>query len=520
MSNVIGIDLGTTFSVIARLNENGTPMVESVDGERITASCVRVKDDENGTIVVGGSAKSDLPSFPGYVVQRFKRDMGTDKTYKLEDGSIRTPITASSMVLKKLVEGVETQTKATVQDVVITVPANFAERQRKATIEAGRVAGLNVTHLINEPTAAVLTFAQNHDVTGKTLIYDLGGGTFDVTIANVNGHDIECLTSEGDSDLGGIDFDRKLASLIDQKHLEEFGQTFWDALGLQSEEEAERDEDWQTLLQDCEVAKVKLSKSSDVTLSIPYSPSGRFKPVVTREEFEQACGTLIARTEMRVETALDNLDLDPEDVDHVLLVGGSSRMPMVKRSLTRIFNREPLESVNPDEAVALGAALYAGLKMDSGVLNAVQRESLSSFNVVDCANHYYGVIVAQDDVERMRRDLAVDILINKGERLPCSVEKEFGTVSDNQRTVNCRVTQSAEKETDPDFVNVILDEQLGPLPEGRPRGCPVKITYSYDLNQIMKVVFEDVQSGKKFEAELKPENVGSDVPDIPDFTIE
>ena len=519
MSAIIGIDLGTTFSAIAKLDDHGQPTIVPVDGERIMASCVFAPKADERSLVVGRLALNYLDHEPESVVKRFKRDMGTDKVYRLRSGLELTPVSASAAILRKLVQEAAKEL-GPINEVVITVPANFAERQRKATIEAGELAGLKVTNIINEPTAAVLAYAAQKSVKGTVMIYDLGGGTFDVTIAKVNGSEIECLTSEGDSALGGMDFDQKIAELIDQKHAEQYGRTLRTALGLNSEDDERKSAPWQSLLRKAEECKKTLSKMTSTPFTFVEGPDGPLRTEVTRQEFERAISSLIAQTEMRVETALDSLNLTPDDIDDVLLVGGSSRVPAVKNSLKRLFGREPSEAVNLDEAVALGAAIYAGLRADQRNLKPMQREKLASVSVVDVANHYYGTISVHQDDELNTEDLRVSIIIPKNTQIPCSKTETFYTRIEGQQFVRCRVTQSGDEESDPDFVNIILDEQLGPLPPGRPPQLPIEISYSYDLNQTMHVKFKDVKSGKTYEKTLElAENVTSGT-SVPDFRID
>ena len=519
MNSIIGIDLGTTFSAIAKLNDNGMAEIIPVDGERIMASCVYAPRADEGSLKVGAEARNMLGHEPESVVKRFKRDIGTDKVYPLRQGLELTPVSASAAILRKLTQEAS-RVLGPIHEVVITVPANFAERQRKATIEAGEQAGLKVTNIINEPTAAILAYATQKSVNGTVMIYDLGGGTFDVTIAKVNGSEIECLTSEGDSELGGMDFDQKIAEIIDQKHAEQHGRTLREALNLDGEEDELKSTAWQGLLRDAEECKKTLSKMTTAPFSFFQSPDGPLRTEITRQEFERAISSLIARTEMRVETALDKLNLRPEDINEVLLVGGSSRVPAVKSSLKRIFGREPSEGVNLDEAVALGAAIYAGLRTDQRSLKPMQREKLAEVAVTDVANHYYGTFAMQFDDERGEVEQRVSIIIPKNTPLPCSRTETFYTSSENQRFVRCEVTQSASEETDPDFVNMIADIKLGPLPQGRPRSQPIEITYSYDINQTMRCKFLDVNSGMKNEIDLHPDDKISPTTSVPDFRIE
>jgi molecular chaperone DnaK len=516
MSNIIGIDLGTTFSAIAKLDDHGQPHIIPVDGERIMASCVWVQSNSN--CVVGKEAYVEIGQAPESVIRRFKRKMGTDQTYEPVSGVKITPVSASAMILRKLAQEAS-KSEGEIKDVVITVPANFAEWQRKATIEAGKEAGLNVLNIINEPTAAVLAYASKHPVNGNVMVYDLGGGTFDVTIAKVNGTDVECLTSEGDSDLGGVDFDQKLAEVIDAKYREEYGHSLRDALGIRSSEDESKSEEWQTLILEAESIKRSLSKVESKRFTYTRGPDGPLRGEVTRQEFNKAIQGLVARAEMRIETAMENIDMTPSDIDVVLLVGGSTRVPAVRDSVKRVMGKEGSQEVNPDEAVALGASIYAGLKSTDS-LKPMQREALSGVSVKDVANHYFGTLALGRDEHQGYIEQRVTIILKKDTQLPCSNTKRFFTASDGQQYIDFKLTQSAEEESDPEFVNIVFEEEIGPLPGGRPTGQPVDFTYRYDENQVMWIEMRDVESGLIFKETYKIEASREAPISIPDFKID
>jgi molecular chaperone DnaK len=516
MSNIIGIDLGTTFSAIAKLDDHGQPHIIPVDGERIMASCVWVQSNSN--CVVGKEAYVEIGQAPKSVIRRFKRKMGSDQTYEPIPGIKITPVSASAMILRKLAQEAS-KSEGEIKDVVITVPANFAEWQRKATIEAGKEAGLNVLNIINEPTAAVLAYASKHPVNGNVMVYDLGGGTFDVTIAKVNGTDVECLTSEGDSELGGVDFDQKLAEVIDAKYREEYGHSLRDALGIRSSEDESKSEEWQTLILEAESIKRSLSKVESKRFTYTRGPDGPLRGEVTRQEFNKAIQGLVARAEMRIETAMENIDMTPSDIDVVLLVGGSTRVPAVRDSVKRVMGKEGSQEVNPDEAVALGASIYAGLK-STDRLKPMQREALSGVSVKDVANHYFGTIALGRDEHQGNIEQRVTIILKKDTQLPCSNTKRFFTASDGQQYIDFKLSQSAEEETDPEFVNIVFEKEIGPLPGGRPTGQPVDFTYRYDENQVMWIEMRDVESGLIFKETYKIEASREAPISIPDFRID
>lgn len=515
MSNIIGIDLGTTYSAIAKLDDSGHPTIVPVDEERTIPSCIYVESVNKR--IVGKEAKSEVALEHESIVQRFKRYMGSDKTYKTKCGVELTPVSASAMVLKKLCQEASKE-EGEIKDVVITVPATYAERSRKATMAAGVEAGLNVLNIINEPTAAVLAYATKREMNGNVMVYDLGGGTFDVTIAKVDGTEVQCLTSEGDTDLGGIDFDYKLAEIIDQKYKDEHGRTLRDTLGLSGEDEKESEE-WIMLLEEAEKLKRSLSKVETKRFSLPFSDYP-LRGEVTRQEFNAAIQGLVARAEMRIETAMDNLDMTAKDIDVVLLVGGSTRVPLVMESVKRIMGKDGSQEVNPDEAVALGAAIYAGLKSAPEKLKPMQRAALAKVKVTDVANHYFGTIAREFNEHTNSMEQKVSIILKKDLPVPCSNTETFTTATDNQQWIGFRLTQSAEEETDPQFVNIPLEKRIGPLPEGRPAGQPIQFTYTYDENQCMWFELKDIESGLVFKETYQISDSESSPVSIPSFTID
>ena len=519
MKNIVGIDLGTTFSALAWLDDSGKPSVIAADHERILASCVWAKDPL--TLEVGSLAKNSLAHEPKSVAARFKRHMGSDRTIHLEKlGRPFTPEEASAQVLRKLIQEASKKVNGPIDEVVITVPANFAERQRRATIKAGEMAGVKVQNIINEPTAAALAYATQHTVSGIVLIYDMGGGTFDVTIAKIQGTNVECLTSEGDVDLGGIDFDNKLAGLFDDLYTQAHGKSLRADLGLQSPDDERNSPVWQELLLEAERWKIQLSSLDLIPVKFSEGPSGRVQGEIRRADFETAIASFIAKAEMLVETALENVKLDAKNIDHVLLVGGSTRIPAIRNSIRKMVGKEPSEAVNADEAVALGAAIYAGLRTDRGNLTPLQRQRLEKVAVKDVANHHYGTIAVNHNEELERKELRVDILIPKDTPLPCSKTKRYRTVRDGQTIIQCRVTQSSHAETNPELVNVRYDKPLGPLPPGRQAGQPVEVTFSYNEDQTMEVRFVDVESGIKVEDVLQLKADSAPQISMPEFRIE
>ena len=473
MSNYVGIDLGTTFSAVAYIDESGRPAIINNDrDDNITPSCVaKIK----GEIVVGERARRQWGNDKKNAAARFKRDMGSSSTHKI-GGKEFTPTELSAAVLKKIKSDVEEKV-GKIEEAVITIPANFSQEARDATMEAGRLAGLNVKYIINEPTAAALYYAyqSDGDLSGTYVVFDLGGGTFDVSVIKVKGQDVEVVASNGLHKLGGDDFDKVLWQLISEKYKEETGQDL-------------TEEDFP--INDVEEEKKSLSGRKRTTVEID-----RDLIDVSRLEFEESISSLIAQIEMMCETTLDEANVTPEDISSVFLAGGSTRIPCVVDCAKKVFKQDPVSTVNVDEVVALGACLYAAYKSDGTGLSEIQKKSVSKLNVSEVTNECFGTISVGFS-ESKGEDLVNSIIIQKGESIPCSVTETYQTLFDGQSAINCTITESKSPETNPRFVKVIHEQTLD-LPPDRPAGQEVEVTYSYDENQTMHAVFKDVSSGKE-----------------------
>ncbi|MEN6307948.1 MAG: Hsp70 family protein [Anaerohalosphaeraceae bacterium] len=488
MTKLVGIDLGTTFSAIAMLNSIGRPeIIPNCEGERITASAVYF-DEEEGGVRVGIEAINSRQLNTNRAVRFVKRYMGTDWT-KTIDNHNWTPQEISSLILKKLKQDAEKEHGA-ISDVVISVPAHFDETRRKATMDAGTLAGLNVIGIVNEPVAAALFYAASHDITGRVLVYDLGGGTFDVTILDIKGKDMKILCSQGDHALGGIDFDHKIIELFEQEY-----QKQCNAKLIQNDQDMAKFED------EAEDVKKTLSRRNNAK-KILYGSNGSARAEITRDQFEKAIESLIARTEMLIDVALDEAKSTTKDINKILLVGGSTRMPMVQERLTKKFGFAPEAAVNVDECVALGAAVHAGLTMLREKPESVPQGiagGLRDVRLKDVCNHSYGTICAPVDEQTGRHVVRNTILLKKNTSLPCSTTQTFYTMADNQTELQIMITQGEDE--DPDFVNKIATE-IFELPAGRSAGRPIRVEYSYDANQRMHCEFEDQESGRKLEVEF------------------
>ena len=483
MKKIIGIDLGTTNSAVSYLDDMGTPsMIHNDDGGNITPSVVCFESEYKS--IIGEQAKRTL-GFDKHTFAFFKRHMGTDKTYECFSKKI-TPTFLSSLILKKMY----LEAKNKLQDIaeaVVTVPANFTNQAREATLEAGKKSGLNIKYIINEPTAAALyySYKSGEELSGNYAVYDLGGGTFDISIIKSEGKEVEILSSEGVSRLGGKDFDDKLIEIVSSKFKEKTGKE------LKSDDYT---------YYDAENDKKSLSKRDSITISIGRGID-RAQISITREEFEKSISTLVAQTEMLCESALEQANIDASEVQNVFLVGGSTRTPLIQKSVEKVFKRKPVSFHNPDEVISLGASVYCGYKTDKKNLNVIQKASIQNIKIREITNHYFGTTILDVNQDTNEPSLINSILIKKGNKIPCSKSNVYHTVSDNQLSINCEVTQSSSEEKDPKFVNIIWKGQLE-LPEGRPAGQEVRVTFSYDENQIMKCSFLDVNSSKEKSIDL------------------
>ena len=496
MANIVGIDLGTTFSALAALNAIGKPeIVPNADGERLTPSAIYFDEENSDIIRVGIEAINSRRLNAERSVRWIKRNMGDQQYKKHIDKKDWNPVELSSLILKKLKQDCSVGDDE-IHDVVISVPAHFDELRRKATMDAGTMAGLNVIGIVNEPVAAALYYATTRKVSGKILVYDLGGGTFDVTIMNVDGQKMDIICSQGDHALGGIDFDKKILELLEQSYREKFNCEL-----ISSEEDRAKYED------EAEDIKKTLSRRP-IAKKLLYGPSGSMKVEITREMFEEAITSLMSRTDILVEVALEEAKLKPSKIDKVLLVGGSTRIPLVQQRLEKMFGAPPETAVNVDECVALGAALHAGLTMvreKSDALPAGICNGLKDINLTDVCNHSYGTVCAPIDEKTGKRVIENRIILKKNTPLPCESSQMFYTLSEGQTDLEVTITQG--EDTAVEYVNKIATHKFK-LPPNRPSDRPIKVTYSYDVNQRMHCRFEDVESGKALEVDLCLDNKG------------
>lgn len=515
-NNIVGIDLGTTFSSLAYLNEMGSPeIVPNADGERIMRSAIYFDESDPDRILIGEEANQTRRENPSRCVKWIKREMGDEQYHVNIDGKEWTPPELSALILKKLKQDCAA-TVGEITEAVITVPAYFDDVRRKATMDAGHMAGLDVKAIVNEPTAAALCHATTHQVSGRILVYDLGGGTFDVTIMDISGRDIEVVGIDGDHRLGGVDFDNKLVSFFEAAYRKEYNAS------LLSDEIARVDhEDL------AERTKHSLSKKTSVRNISLRSDAGNVKIEVTANEFEEAISSLVGRIDMLIEAVLDDAKCKPADITQVLLVGGSTRMPFVRKRLEKLFGFAPTAASNVDEYVALGAALHAGLtalRENPSAVSVGQMGGLKDVKLRDVTSKSYGTIALVPDEETQQQKLVNTIILPKNTPIPVEKTETFCTNVSDQKVVDVKVTEGDSD--DPEYVRKITEVRFE-LPPGRPAGRPIDATYSYDHNQRMHCRFEDKESGRVLELDFEdvegrmtPVVVERKAAEIEDFTVE
>ena len=474
--HAIGIDLGTTYSAAA-ISDDGLSarILQNQEGQSTTPSVVFFQDtcgDEEP--LVGTMAKNAAASAPYNVVQFIKRQMGNPKfKYTSPNGNDFFPEEISAIILKYIKQYAELTLGEPVNDAVITVPAYFDDIRRTATKQAGIIAGLNVLQVFNEPTAAAIAYGLNTE-SGKILVYDLGGGTFDITLMNVNNGHFDVIATDGDSNLGGFDFDNELVRLIIEKLAQQgyIVDEYDDFLYAEIREKAE---------------VLKRGLSNVEQSSALFTIKGKTYLIrITRDEFEKASASLLKRTQERLEILLESQNCRWDDIDHVLMVGGSTRMPMVKRMLEELSGKKLKYEVDPDTAVALGAGVYAYmLFQEAGAKNGIPGSSCG-IAISDVTSQSLGII----SVDEFQQE-ANSVIIRSNSKIPCKQSEVFVTVADNQTCLNVRVTEGNDE--DIAYVNII-GEQLLRIPP-YPKGAPVRVTFAYDIDQTIYVEVEDLTAG-------------------------
>lgn len=467
MSKVIGIDLGTTNSVVAVMEGGEPTVITNAEGSRLTPSVVGFS--KTGERLVGQLAKRQAVSNPENTIASIKRHMGED--YKVDvNGKQYTPQEISAMVLQKLKEDAEGYLGEKVTQAVITVPAYFSDSQRQATKDAGKIAGLDVLRIVNEPTAAALAYGLDKGGDGKILVFDLGGGTFDVSILELGEGVFEVKATNGNTHLGGDDFDNAVMNWMIQEFKSQTG------IDLSQDKMAE-----QRLKEAAEKAKIELSTVMSTNINLPFITADASGPkhmdlTLTRAKFNELTEELVHATMEPTRKAIADSGLSIDEIDKIILVGGSSRIPAVQEAIKSILGKEPSKGVNPDECVAIGAAIQAGV-----LVGDVKDVLLLDVTPLSLGIETLGGVFTK--------------IIDRNTTIPTSGSQVFSTAADNQPSVDIHVLQG-EREMAADNKSLGRFELTG-IPAA-PRGVPkIEVTFNIDANGIVNVTAKDLGTGKE-----------------------
>jgi molecular chaperone DnaK len=477
---VLGIDLGTTFSCMS-IMEAGKPIViPNAEGGRTTASIVAFTKE--GERLVGSLAKRQAVTNPQRTIQSIKRKMGSTEKIKIDDKNY-SPQEISAMILQKLKIDAEAYLGEKISKAVITVPAYFNDAQRQATKDAGKIAGLDVLRIINEPTASALAYGIDKEQDATVLVYDLGGGTFDVSILTLGDGVFEVKSTAGNNHLGGDDFDKRITDYL----VEEFRKK--EGVDLKNDPYA-----MQRLRDASENAKIELSQRQSTNINLPYITTDASGPKflnidLTRSKLEQLIGDLVESTVGPVKQALSDAKLEPKDIDHVLLVGGSIRVPLVQETVKKILGKEPDKGINPDECVALGA----------GIQGAVLTGETKDIVLLDVTPLTLGIETLGGIATK---------LIERNTTIPTRKSQIFSTAADGQTSVEIHVVQGERALAKDNFT--LGRFQLTGIPPA-PRGIPqIDVTFDIDSNGIIHVSAKDLGSGNQQAISIKGDKKLSD----------
>lgn len=471
MSRVIGIDLGTTNSCVAVLEGEQATIITNSEGNRTTPSVVAIT--KSGDRLVGDAAKRQLTVNVDRTISSIKREMGTSYRKKI-DGKDYSPQEISAIILSKLKSDAEEYLGESVTDAVITVPAYFDDSQRQATKDAGRIAGLNVLRIINEPTSAALAYGLDNGQPQKILVYDLGGGTFDVSVIEIGDHVIEVLATAGDNHLGGDDFDNRLVEYVIKTFKKE------EKVNLEKDITAV-----QRVKEACENAKKELSFSMNANINLPFITTVKNTPKhldihISRQKFDELTFDLVARTAEPVNQALRDAGISAKELDKVLLVGGSTRIPAVVDKVKQLTGKEVSKKLNPDECVAMGAAIQGGkLGGELMVMNKVNDILLMDVTPLSLSIETLGGVA--------------NVIIPRNSAIPTRASKIFTTAGNFQRDVEIKVYQGERKFTRDN--KLLGNFRLSGIKRAMAGVPQIEVTFDMDANGILKVSAKDLGRG-------------------------
>jgi len=473
---IIGIDLGTTFSAVAVIDA-GTPAILPRKDQRIIPSVVGISP--KGEMIVGTPARNQYIIAPERTVRSIKRKMGTDERVQMA-GKSYTPQEISAFILRELKSIAEANLGQPAEKAVITVPAYFNDAQRQATKDAGEIAGLDVVRIINEPTAAALAYGLDREEDLKVMVYDLGGGTFDVSVIQLHYGIVEVLATAGDNQLGGDDFDECLAEMLGDEFEEEHG------IDLRENRRA-----WARLLRAAEECKIELSDQPFAWVRLEYltekdGKSLHLRREVARQEFVDLIRDLVEGTLGHIDRALADAELSSDDIDKVLLVGGSTRMPFVWDLVTERMEQMPHLEINPDEAVALGASVQAGIIAGEDI-NAI---------LVDVTPHSLGIETARFTYGGRILDDQYSVLIHRNTTIPTTKAEVYSTLFPDQDKIHLKVYQGENPKASHNALlgDFMIEGLQPPQPGERPQ---VTVEFSFDVNGILHVQATDRETGKE-----------------------
>ncbi len=479
---IVGIDLGTTNSAVAVWRDGRAELIPNSLGHVLTPSAVSLDEASGGSVLVGLAARERQSTHPGHTATAFKRYMGSQRLTNLGKRGF-LPEELSALVLQRLKEDAEAYLGEPVTEAVITVPAYFNDKQRKATRRAGELAGLKVERLLNEPTAAALAYGIHlAGDQSQFLVFDLGGGTFDVSILELFEGVIEVRASTGDNRLGGEDFNEVL--------IEEFSRrcNAWSKTDREDPVLRER------LREASERARRALTHRDEATMSLIWKDQN-FEQTITADDFELISGSLLTRLKEPVLRSLRDSEIHPESLKEIVLVGGSTRMPLVRKAVTRMFGRFPNHTVNPDEAVAIGAAIQAGLKARNAALKEVV--------LTDVCPYTLGVESAERDPKGKLRTGMFSPIIERNTVIPASRMQTYYTVDDNQSRMVLKVFQGESRKT---ADNIELGRIECSLPPDKAGHVSVEVRFTYDINGLLEVDVHVPKTGERRELVLVDED--------------